>query len=197
LKISYGGLSLAKDDAAPHLGGNIKSGDPYTYSPAVWNYVISRFSIKSVLDVGSGAGNASYFFHKAGLQVIAVDGLAENIEKSFYPAVLHDLTKGPLKTVVDLVHCQEVVEHIEEQFIDNLMDTLICGRIVLISHAVPGQGGYHHVNLQPSSYWVEQFAKRGCSLLAADSVRIQTLAEAEGAVYLARSGLVFSNEKRC
>ena len=31
----------------------------------------------------------------------------------------HDLTKGPVVARVDLVHCQEVVEHIEERYLDN------------------------------------------------------------------------------
>jgi hypothetical protein len=195
-EVTYEGLDFAQNDRTPHLGGSIRVGDPYTYCPAAWNYVISRFCIRSILDVGSGSGNASYYFHKAGMQVVAVEGLLASVETSLYPAVLHDLTKGPLKTRVDLVHCQEVVEHIEEQFIDNVLDTLLCGKIILITHALPGQGGFHHVNLQPSSYWIQHFQNRSCAYLEADTLRVRDLAAKEGARYMAQSGLLFVNNSR-
>src|ERR1039458_2261221 len=102
----------------PHLGGNIRMGDPETYSPTVWDYVIGRFGLESVMDLGSGVGNAPAYFRRKGLRVVAVDGLEENIDTAIFPTVLHDLTQGPMRTRVDLVHCQEVVEHIEEQYLD-------------------------------------------------------------------------------
>jgi hypothetical protein len=64
---TYRGLSYLLDPIRPHLGGGIAGGDPYTYCPATWRYVIDRFCIRSVLDLGSGAGNASWWFHKHGL----------------------------------------------------------------------------------------------------------------------------------
>jgi len=76
--------------------------------------VIERFCITSVLDLGSGIGNAAFWFFKKGLQTVAIEGLPANIPYSFYPAICHDLTKGPVITKVDFVHCQEVVEHIED-----------------------------------------------------------------------------------
>jgi SAM-dependent methyltransferase len=190
------GLQYAVDHGKPHLGGNVKAGDPYTYCPSVWTYVIDRFCVRSVLDLGSGCGNAAYFFHNAGLQVVAVDGLPDNVATSLYPAVLHDLTAGPVQTVVDLVHCQEVVEHVDEQFVDYVLASLLCGKIILMTHALPEQGGYHHVNLQPSSYWIKHLEQRGCSLLDADTARVRALANKDGATHMARSGLVFANGVR-
>jgi SAM-dependent methyltransferase len=190
------GLQYAIDRSAPHLGGNVKAGDPYTYCPSVWDYVIARFCIRSVLDLGSGCGNAANYFHKAGLGVIAVDGLPENVATAFYPTVLHDLTNGPIGTRVDLVHCQEVVEHIEEQYLDHLLDSLLCGRIILMTHALPEQGGYHHVNLQPPEYWIDHLERRGCSLLEADTARVRDFASKDDAAHMARTGLVFINSAR-
>jgi hypothetical protein len=84
---TYNGLHGlgAADPATPHLGGSVKVGDPYTFCPSVWTYVITRFCIASVLDVGSGSGNASHFFYKAGLPVVAMEGLPASVEKSLYP----------------------------------------------------------------------------------------------------------------
>lgn len=195
-RMSYAGLELQTDAAAPHLGGAIKQGDPYTFCPSVWDYVIARFALSSVLDLGSGCGNASLYFHRKGLHVVAVDGLWASVERSFYPSVQHDLTTGPIRTRVDLVHCQEVVEHIEERYIDHVMDSLLTGRIILMTHALPGQGGHYHVNLQPSEYWINHLTRRGCVHLEEDTRRIRALADRDGAKYMAATGLVFANSRR-
>ena len=180
----------------PHLGGNIRFGDPETYSPRVWDYVVDRFGVRSVMDLGSGSGNAAYYFHRKGLAVVAVDGLKENIASAIYPTVLCDLTKEPVIAQVDLVHCQEVVEHIEERYLDNLLASLMCGKYILMTNALPGQGGHHHVNLQPTEYWINHLVQRGCQLLALDSNRIRALAQADGAPYLAATGTLFANSHR-
>ncbi len=110
--------------------------------------------------------------------------------------MVHDLTKGPVVTSVDLVHCQEVVEHIEEKYLDNLLSSLLCGKFIVMTHALPGQDGYHHVNCQPPEYWIEHLQMRRCSLLEADSMRVRSLAEKDGALYLAATCMVFSNNER-
>ncbi len=106
---------------------------------------------------------------------------------------MHDLTKGAIHTKVDLVHCHEVVEHIEEQFLENLLDSLKCGKYILMTHAVPNQDGHHHVNCQPSSYWITHLARKNCVLLEGDSIRVRKLAENDGAIYMANTGMVFHN----
>ncbi len=192
--MSYRGMEMAKIAEESHLGGNVWVGDAYTFCPAVWTYVVRRFCILSVLDLGSGMGHASRFFHGQGLMTVAVDGLSANVEKALFPTVQHDIAKAPFVTKVDLVHCQEVVEHIEPEFVDNLLRSLMVGRIIMMTHALPGQGGYHHVNLQPSDYWIAHMAHRGCQLLEEDTRRIREMAHAEGARYVAASGLLFVNE---
>jgi SAM-dependent methyltransferase len=194
--MSNQGFVEVTSQEAPHLGGNLLFGDPRTFAPNVWSFVIERFAIQSVLDIGSGMGHASRYFHRKGLEVIAVDGLAANVRHAVYPTLLHDLTTGPVQARVDLVHCQEVVEHIEERFLGNLLGSLLCGRYILMTNALPGQGGHHHVNEQPTQYWVDHLTARGCQLLAADSTRVRNLAAAEGAVYFAQTGLVFANSAR-
>jgi hypothetical protein len=92
--MSYAGLVPISSAAEAHLGGNIREGDPFTHSPKVWNYIIDRFAIKSILDLGSGLGYSSQYFFNRGRQVIAIDGLKENIEKAVYPTMLFDLERG-------------------------------------------------------------------------------------------------------
>jgi hypothetical protein len=194
--MSYRGLEGATSADARHLGGSIKVGDPFTYCPTVWNYVINRFSIESVLDLGSGCGNASWYFHKKGLKVIAVDGFHESVMSSIYPSIQHDITVSPVITRVGLVHCHEVVEHIEEQYLDNLLTSLMSGKFILMTHATPGQDGYHHVNCQPSEYWISHLQNRGCRLLEVDSERIKYYAKQDGASYMKATGMIFVNSAR-
>lgn len=190
---NYLGLTGVVSGNTPHLGGNIKGGDPYTFCPRVWDYVISRFSIGSVLDLGSGDGGTSQYFFKKGLKTVAVEGLAENIATSLYPTIQIDLTKEHVNTRVDLVHCQEVVEHIEERYLNNLLKSLTCGRIVLMTHALPGQTGHHHVNCQPPEYWINHMNSLNYIGLEADTFRIRELAKQDGAIYMASTGLLFAN----
>ena len=182
------------NDATPHLGGNVREGDPFTYCPSVWDYVVDRFGIKSVLDLGCGLGYSSSYFFKKNIPVLAVDGLQENIDNSIYPAMICDLSKGRVNTRVDLVHCHEVVEHIEEQYVDNLLASMACGKFILMTNATPGQGGHHHVNEQPTEYWIEKLAKYNCVYLKEDSARIKVLADYDRATYMAKTGSIFANK---
>lgn len=190
-KTNYNGLTTADAQDRAHLGGNIKEGDPFTFCPRVWSYLIDRFCVNSMLDLGSGVGHAAEFFFRKGIRTIAVDGLVENLNMSLYPTICHDLTKAPVVTNVDLVNCQEVVEHIEEKYLDNLLSSLSCGRVVFMTHALPEQKGFHHVNLQPMQYWVQALTERGYNLMAEDTNRIREIAGQEGALYAHNSGLIF------
>lgn len=191
--MGYEGLRGAVNQTTPDLGGNVHNGDPFSYSPLVWRYLVHRFSVKTVLDVGSGEGHAANYFNSIlGCVTLAIDGLRENLDNAVYPVVIHDLRKGPFITKVDLVHCVEVVEHLEMQFVDNILATFASGRILAMTHAVPGQDGYHHVNCQPSEYWCELAKRFGFLLASEDTRRVRQLAEQDGAQHFRNTGLVFT-----
>lgn len=179
------------NENAPHLGGNLWQGDPWTFAPRVWQYMIDRFAVNSVLDVGSGRGHAAHWFHRHNCCTIAIDAEERNVASALHPTVMHDITAAPFICPVDLTHCQEVVEHIAPEHLDNLMRTLCNGDTVIMSHGEPGQAGHSHVNCQPQEYWVNAMLERGFLLLEDDTIRIRKLAEGELAHHLARSGLVF------
>ena len=191
--MNYGGLRCIADTSAPHLGGNVREGDPYCYAPSVWDYLIRRFALRSVLDLGCGMGHAAAYFHRAGLHVIAVDGLLANVQHGVFPSVLVDLSTTAVRCRVDLVHCQEVVEHIAESHLPNLLDSLCTGRYILMTHATPGQGGYHHVNEQTADYWIDHLKHVNCEVLVEDTARVRELATHDGALYLQKTGFVLAN----
>jgi hypothetical protein len=194
--MTYQGLRGNSNAIESHLGGNVIEGDPFTYAPTVWTYLVKRFSIRSVLDIGSGIGYSSEYFSNLGCKVIAVDGLADNCDKSVYPTLKVDISKEAIYTKVDLVHCQEVVEHIEELYLENLLKSMTCGKYIVMTNALPGQGGYHHVNEQPTEYWISHLKKHNCEVLVEDSNRIRRIAAQDGATYLAKTGLVLTNYNR-
>lgn len=187
------GLNFVQNENMPHVGGNILEGDPATFAPTVWDYMIQRFALTSIMDLGSGMGYASQYFHNKGMKVLAIDGMIENCIKAVYPTIHLDLTLSKVVANVDLVHCQEVVEHIEERFLDNLLSSLACGKFILMTNALPGQGGYHHVNEQPTEYWINHLRRYNCEVLVEDSNRIRKMAAADGAAFLARTGLILAN----
>lgn len=186
------GYDYVVNPRSPTLGGNIWQGDPWTHSPGVWKYMIERFAVRTVLDVGSGRGHAANWFHKNGCQVVAIDGESINVKSALYPTVQHDITGSVFVCPVDFVHCQEVAEHIPEKYLGNFLSTLYNGNVILMTHASPGQEGHNHVNCQDDEYWILHLDKCGYNLLLDDTAKVRAIAGFESAHHLARSGLVFA-----
>lgn len=174
-----------------HLGGNLSFIDKETFSELVWKFILTSYNPTTLLDVGSGLGFTSEWFINHGVNVTSIEGLRENVINAKVPTIEHDLTISSFKKNVDIVICIEVVEHIYEDFLNNVLDTLCCGRMLLMTHGIPGQKGYHHVNCQPSEYWISHITSRGYMLLEKDSVKIRELASIDGAKWIAQNAMVF------
>lgn len=153
------------DQTRLDLGGNIRHGDPFTFCPRVWTYLIDRFAVRSVLDVGCGEGHAVAWFNRNLVYAVGIDGLPLNVHRAVHPIVQHDITEFPFKMPVDLVWSCEVAEHIDPAYVECYVDTLCNGKVIAMTHAIPGQGGHHHVNEQPTEYWVEMLQGRGYRVL--------------------------------
>lgn len=181
------------DAEYPHLGGNIRGGDPLTFYPETWKYIISRFGIKSVLDIGCGEGYSTKFFRETGCHAIGLDGLRVNVDetvKKGCSAILLDLEYGYCRLNVDLIWCCEVVEHIKERCLDNLLMTMSSGRIIAMTHALPGQDGWHHVNCKPAEYWLAKMSGIGYDYLPNETDEARRLAFR----YFQISGFIFSRK---
>lgn len=184
------------DAEFPHLGGNNELLNRHTFCPESWSYVIDKYKIKSVLDVGSGYGHAPKWFSDKGLTAFAIDGLQKNVDNAIYPTTKVDLIEDSYTAEVDMVNCIEVVEHVSEEFLDNLLETLCCGKYIFMTHGVPGQRGHHHVNCQWQEYWIEHIEARGFTWNEEDSKTIKKLCtgskfNAENGMHINESGLFF------
>lgn len=132
----------------------------------VCDAICSALNPKSLIDVGCGVGDLLKEFDKRQIMCYGIEG-SDNVvpylmvdkEKVFIRDLRVPLNLG---LQCDLAICLEVVEHIEEEYADQLITNLIgLSRKVLISAAPPGQGGHGHVNCQPSDYWIYKFANQG------------------------------------
>jgi 2-polyprenyl-3-methyl-5-hydroxy-6-metoxy-1,4-benzoquinol methylase len=148
-----------------HVGGYIPDGDYNTFFPDVWGALCAKADIKSVVDVGCGSGHNLLWFATKGIETLGIDGHPDAVkltQDKHINAMLHDYAKSPLSiSSFDLALCTEFAEHVHAEYEDNWLETLSSCKYVLFSHALVGQGGYHHVNEQPTEYWIERFAKRG------------------------------------
>ena len=132
-------------------------------------FVTDLIAPKSVLDVGCGSGAWSRAFLENDVSSLrAIDGgyarSALLIDDGHFTPVNLASFDGNLGTF-DLVACIEVAEHLNADRASGFVE-LLCKHspAILFSAAPPGQGGTHHVNEQPLSYWAEHFAKRGYRL---------------------------------
>ena len=175
-----------------HLGGYVEGGDPATYFPDLWSWLVERIGITSMIDVGCGEGHAMRYFRSLGCTVWGVDG----IEQRDPDIVCHDYTDGPWtpETEVDLVWSCEFVEHVAEAYLPNFLRTFAAAPLVLITHAEPGQGGYHHVNCRTSDYWLGAMASIGYELDLEGTEVTRDLARFNTSAWnhYARSGLAFN-----
>ena len=186
-------MTLATDPRRPDLGGNVVGGDQDTWSPEVWQALIDAYHPQSMLDVGCGEGHAVQWFLDHGVGAIGIDGLRANVLNSVagYSVLWCDMTLGPYRFPVDLVWCAEVVEHLDERHLDNLLTTLCNGEVIAITHALPGQGGWHHCNEQFDEYWINHICDRGYEAVEPAPFRKLVTGRKN---YFAQTGLLF---RRC
>lgn len=150
-----------------HLGGCIIEGDIGTWAPQVWEKLIEIYDLKKVVDVGCGAGHSTKYFIDKGIDAVGVEGFVPAINASPVKQniFVHDYSTGEFQTnsTFDLAWCCEFVEHVEEKYSENFMKTFDKCNVVAMTHAVPGQPGFHHVNCQNAEYWINKFKERGFS----------------------------------
>lgn len=179
-----------------HLGGYVAGGrgDEATWFPDLWRWAVDEFDVKSVLDIGCGEGHAVKFFRdELNCHVLGLDGVPQDDPDIWE----HDFTLDHphLPAIYDLVWCCEVVEHIEERFLSNLAQAFQTGRVVMMTHAEPGQQGHHHVNCRDAEYWKGFFA--GIGFTYRDDLtrmaRLQAAINPSPYNHFTRSGMVFTS----
>lgn len=191
-------MSYVIDEQNPHLGGYLLGGDEATIYPEMWTWLRREWGISSVLDIGCGEGHALRHFQGLGCRVLGIDGMPQDDPD----IVQHDYTSGKFHNFPEGNHefwlgwCCEFVEHVEEKFMPNFLETFKHCRIVLMTHATPGQPGHHHVNNQPASYWKGALAATGFLYdhFLTMSAREQAALNRHPSNHFVRSGMAFRRQ---
>ena len=127
--------------------------------------LLKTFDFNSIVDVGCGTGHFLKWCADNGIpDHYGIEGSKYAVNNPLVPGVdLADLRfpfEHPRR--FDLALSIEVAEHLEPEYADTFVDTL-CGlsNTVVMTAAVPGQGGHHHENEKPKEYWIDKFMDRG------------------------------------
>ncbi len=145
-----------------HLGGhaNITHIDEGAFL-----YLSAELKIASMLDVGCSIGGMVKLAQRYGIQSDGIDGDVSVLDK-FPEVIIHDFSKGKYhsENAYDLIWSTEFLEHVDAQYISNIFSAYCLSPYVFITHARPGETGFHHVNCQPADYWISVFSSYGYTL---------------------------------
>jgi SAM-dependent methyltransferase len=132
-------------------------------------HVVQEFRPKTVIDIGCGTGALLAALRDQGVLGVGFEhsraALAFCQSRGLDVRHFDVESATPLGALADVAISTEVAEHLPEAFADRFV-ALLCGAapIVVVTAAIPGQGGTDHVNEQPNSYWVQKFEAAGFTL---------------------------------
>jgi hypothetical protein len=135
--------------------------------------IYDAYKPESVVDFGCGPGHYCKFLSSLGCIVEGYDGVTGF---DIFPVNPINLA-APLVHIkkYELVLCLEVGEHIpkeyEDIFIKNLLDSM--DKTLILSWAIPGQGGMGHVNEQRNEYVIEKLTKLGLKFLEKETMELR------------------------
>ena len=153
---------------------------------------------RSIADVGCGSGAYAAEFNRRGLHVWAGEyaatgrWLAHRQGLTPHRFDVTDPSTHPGKTF-DLAYSIEVAEHLPDALADRFVGFLVrMSGLLVVTAAVPGQGGHGHINEQPAEYWVTKFAAQSFTFDAENSSRLrQALSKRSVSSFLSNNLMVF------
>jgi hypothetical protein len=151
---------------------------------------------KSMIDVGCGTAWMVDIAVDMGIDAYGVDGDWRLTRRYPDRIIIQDFTKGKVNhdRTYDLGWSTEFVEHVEEQFMPNYMNTFQQCKHVIMTHAPKGKLGHYHVNCKNSEYWVDKMDEYGFDFdqEITDKVRQNSTMRK---YFMRANGLYFRNRK--
>jgi len=199
--------TLGKNVQEGHLGGFFVDGDPATYFPLVWEHLVNKYNVKSVVDIGCGMGYAARFFKSLGCDILGIDGSVEAKDSNLIPENFrfHDYETGSALNdeQFDLAWSCEFIEHVYEKYAANFINDFAKCKYLAVTYAKIGQGGHHHVNENTQEYWIAKMAEFGFEFLEEDTNKLREKAKEDSITYnhngepnhFMEKGLFFKNTK--
>ena len=127
--------------------------------------LLGKQKIERVNDLGAGPGFYSAFLRKQSFSVLASDARPINRVSLTYVCKI-DISRTILwqpYEITDATLCLEVGEHIEPKHEATVLDNIAnsATKKIIMSWAIPGQGGFGHVNCRENDYIIAQMEARG------------------------------------
>ena len=123
-----------------------------------------------VLDIGAGLGQYTLHMRQNGVQALAFDG-NEHLKKNVVDAMIGDLTKPIDLPEFHFGLCLEVMNHIPESLMIPALMNIRNSSLshLIMSWAVPGQGGPNQLNYKTPSEVIKIMKGLGYTYLVDDS----------------------------
>lgn len=142
-----------------HLGGH----KYITHTDhGVLRWCRDKLNIHSMIDIGCGPGGQVRAAREEGYEwAIGIDGDPAVQDPGLMNQ--HDFTTGPVFLFgnYQLAWCVEFLEHVEDQYIDNVFSAFSMSDYAVVTAAPPGKGGFHHVNCRSWEWWKNVFYRSG------------------------------------
>jgi len=129
----------------------------HKHDESLCNALVKFFKDKIVYDLGCGQGEYVKSFNKVNIFTMGMDGNPKT--KEIKNCFVFDLTKPLDISAFDWVLSLEVGEHIPKELCQNYIDNLknLNKEGIVLSWAIPGQGGDGHVNELPNEDVIAMF----------------------------------------
>ena len=172
----YGGKGDKK-----HLGGFTLL-DLDGVSPSVWEHMITKFGVKSFIDVGCGKGVSTRWFYEHNVDTLCVEGSHDAVTQSYLPpdrVVEHDFSRGPWwpEKTYDAAWSVEFLEHVSRHFQFNYMTVFRKSALIFASSS--RWGGWHHVEVHEADWWIRKFESYGLKYSEELTQEVRAVARAE------------------
>lgn len=152
--------------------------DEHKYDPQLSQAIVDFFKsvrAESVLDLGCGKADYVKHLRSSDIQADGVDGNPNTPQLSGGVASVQDLAVPCDLGARDWVLTLEIAEHIPKQFEEVFIQNIHRHnkRGVVLSWAVPGQGGTGHFNEQSNDYVIQRMSALGYRYDAGESQKLR------------------------
>ena len=156
------------------------------------DYLSERYSIRGMLDVDCGPGGMVDAAICRGIDAIGIDCDATIAEANPF-VMAHDFTLRPLFwTAVDLIWCGQFIHQVEEQYVNNFLETFRSARLLFLFDAMSGEARSSSVNATDSGRLDAHLQPYGFRLEETDTDWVRKFG---GNVHTRATGQVFINTR--